>query len=374
MSAFPASPRRGNTWIEVDCGVLRRNLELIRSAIGPGTQIIQVVKANAYGHGLTLAATTGYECGVRWFFVARMDEALLLRETLPDANILLLGAIWPSDFITLIRARIVPVLTSVGQALLLAAAARKDRTTLPCHFEIDTGMGRSGLIWERALDEMLACKRSGGLDIRGICTHFAAADDERAELTSWQQARFRQVIDACSRNGLGPLFRHASNSAAFQCDAGFDLDGVRPGILSYGYGVMPRRMAEPCLPALQWKTRVIQVRTVPAGFTVSYSSTHVTAAPTRLATINAGYCDGLSRLMSNTGSVLIGGRRARIAGRVTMNFTVVDIGPRGEAAEGDEVVLIGRQGDESIWADEVARWCQTIPYEVLTSIRTEPPE
>ena len=163
----------------------------------------------------------------------------------------------------------------------------------------------------------------------------------------------------------------AANSAAFAGHPQWDLDGVRMGILSYGYGGRLMGLRTSTRPFLQWKTRVVQVKTVPAGFPVGYLSTHVTTATTRLATIDVGYSDGFSRLMSNKGCVLLGGCRAPVVGRVTMNFTTVDIGPQGGAREGDEVVLIGQQGSEAVWADELSRWCQTIPYEILTNIRSD---
>jgi alanine racemase len=150
------------------------------------------------------------------------------------------------------------------------------------------------------------------------------------------------------------------------------LDGVRLGILTYGYGGRQAGARIRTRPFLQWKTRVVQIKHVPRGFPVSYLSTHVTTEPTTLATIDVGYSDGFSRLMSNKGEVLVGGRRAKVVGRVTMNFTVIDIGSQGGVREGDEVVLIGEQGGESIWADELAGWCQTISYEVLTGIRSQP--
>lgn len=364
---------RCNTWVEVNHEVLRRNLMSIRTAAGSRTEVIQVVKANAYGHGLAVTATTGYDCGVKWFLVVRMDEALLLRKVMPDAGvrILLLGAVWVSDLSTLIISGITPVLTDINQARALAQAARNSGIMLSCHFEVDTGMGRSGLVWETAAMQILDCQRRGGLDIQGICMHFASADDVGADLTAIQISRFKRVAEKCREGGLDKLFKHASNSAAFIHHPEMDLDGVRPGILSYGYGSQPPGVRAITVPALQWKTRVMQVRQVPAGFTVSYNSTYVTSSATRLATIDAGYSDGLSRLMSNRGYVLAGGQRAKIVGRVTMNFTVVDIGISGDVNAGDEVVLIGTQGKGSIWADEMSQWCQTIPYECLTNIRSE---
>lgn len=363
--------RRRNAWIELDVDVLCRNIGAVKAALGPSSEIIQVVKANAYGHGMRAVAVKAYECGVHWFLVARMDEAVMLRAALPGANILLLGAVWEADLQILQDLRIIPVLVSEEQAELLAEAARSSGKPLVCHVKIDTGMGRFGLPWENAAESLVKLQRGGGLDIKGISMHFASAGNPSDTFTAIQAARFQSVISSCRNKGLEGLFRHVANSAAFSVHPEWDLDGVRVGILAYGYGGRRSGSRVQTRPFLQWKTRVIQVKQVPAGFPIGYLSTHVTTEPTWLATIDVGYSDGLSRLMSNKGQVLVGGRRAKVVGRVTMNFTMIDVGPQGGVGVGDEVVLIGTQGNESVWADELARWCQTIPYEILTNIRSE---
>jgi len=267
---------------------------------------------------------------------------------------------------------ITPILMGEDQARALADGARQRHLALPCHVKIDTGMGRLGLPWEQAAGILVRLKAQGGLDIQGLCTHFASAGKPGDPFAALQGQRFGSVVTACKAQGLSIPFQHVANSAAFSARPEWDLDGVRVGILAYGYA---GRLSAPRVrtqPFLQWKTRVIHVKRVPAGFPVSYLSTFVTATPTQLATIDVGYSDGFSRLMSNKGYVLIGGRRCRVVGRVTMNFTIVDVGPDAAVREGDEAVLIGQQGDETLWADELARWCQTIPYEILTNIRSTP--
>jgi alanine racemase len=361
-----------NAWIELDFDVLRANLELARLSLAASVEIIQVVKANAYGHGMEAVATHAFRGGVRWFLVARLDEAVALRAALPDAAILLLGAVWPADVPLLSADAIIPVLVSEDQGLSLAAEARRLGLTLTCHAKIDTGMGRFGLPWQDAPRALGHLKAEGGLDIRGLCMHFASVGGAGDAFAMQQWERFTKVEQECRAQGMTDLFKHNSNSAAFAAHPEWDLDGVRLGILAYGYGGRRGGLRVRPRPFLQWKTRVVQVKYVPKGFPVSYLSTHVTQDPTWLATIDAGYSDGLSRLMSNRGQVLIAGRRARVVGRVTMNFTMIDVGPQGGVKPGDEVVLIGEQGAESLWADELARWCQTIPYEVLTSIRSQP--
>jgi alanine racemase len=366
-----------NTWIELDLGILSANLSHLRQALGAQTQIVFVVKADAYGHGLLPVAERAWLCGVEWFAVAHMDEAMALRARLPQARILVLGAIAAEDAVAAARADLVPVLVNQSHAVRLAAGAAAANVTLRCHAKIDTGMGRLGFDWEEAgrLLPMLACLQ--GLRIEGICTHFASADNRASKFADEQAARLQSVIEALRTAGITALFCHASNSGAIRREAQWDLDGVRPGIMLYGYG--PK--AEPThgsagrridtRPFLQWKTRVLQIKPVDAGFPVSYDSTYVTPSRTHIATIDAGYSDGYPRLIGNRGYALVGGRRCPVVGRVTMNFTMLDIGPRCDIREGDEVVLLGQQGTASLWADEIAGWCQTISYEVLTNIRTD---
>ena len=361
---------RQNAWTELDCEILKQNLEGMREAIAGRSECILVVKANAYGHGMEAVARHAFESGVRRFMVARMDEALALRPFLPAAQILLLGAVWPEDACVLMERRIVPVLVSESQAMALGEEARRRGMELPCHIKIDTGMGRFGVQWEEAASIILRLQGAGGLLIQGLCTHFASAGQPGGRLAEAQAARFHRVAQELEAAGLTGLFRHIANSVAFLLHPEWDMDGVRLGILAYGYSGRLAGLRVHTKPCLQWKTRVVSVRRMPAGVSVGYLGTYTTVEPTCLAIIDVGYSDGFPRLMSNKGVVLIRGRRMRVVGRVSMNFATVDLGPETDVREGDEVVLIGQQGPETLWADELARWCQTIPYEILTNIRS----
>lgn len=358
-----------NTWIELDYGTLQANLQSLQRVLPTTAVLILVVKARAYGHGISTVSQCAWDMGVRWFLVSQLEEAHEVRALLPAAHILLLGAVGPEDVLALARDQIIPVLFSFSHARRVAAAARRQGLVLPCHVKVDTGMGRFGLDWEGAADQIALLQGAGGLKVEGLCSHFATADHKSQRLARTQYERFQRVVAGCSERAIKPLFRHISNSAAFNRHEEWDCDGVRCGIIAYGYGGQTAHARVKTHPFLHWKTTVLQVKAVPAGFRVSYGSTHVTPAATTLATINSGYSDGYSRLIGNRGCVLIGGRRVPVVGRVTMNFTVVDVGPATTVQEGDEVVLLGRQGDATIWADEVGRWCRTIPYEILTGIR-----
>jgi alanine racemase len=358
-----------NTWIELDVSIFCDNLRRIRAVANPSAELILVIKARAYGHGLPLIARSAWSCGVRCFIVSHLEEARELRQVLPGARILLLGAVTPEMIPFLIGREITPVLIAPEQGRTMAQTLGRSGQKMRCHVKVDTGMGRFGFDWPTAAQEILDLHRRGGVVIEGICTHFASAGRKGDDFAEEQARRFVTVIEACRVGGLQIPFRHVANSAAFNSRPDWDFEGVRCGILAYGYGGRPDSRAQ-TRPFLQWKTTVVQVRSVPAQYPVGYLSTHRTERPTILATLNVGYADGFSRLLSNGGRVLIGGRRVPVVGRVSMNFTTVDVGSDAAVRSGDEVVLLGRQGDDAIGADELARWCKTIPYEILTSIRS----
>jgi alanine racemase len=279
-----------------------------------------------------------------------------------------MGAVNPSDAPALIEHRIVPVVVDEAHGAALAAAAKWMGKKLPVHLKLDTGMGRLGIPWEIAPAVHKRLMEHPGLDIQGVCTHFASVEIKKPSLGPTQLDRFQKSISEIEAQAGRRLFRHVSSSRAFQYHADWDLDGVRPGIILYGYGSGERDMRARTRPILQWKSKVAQVKSVPANFPLGYYSTYVTPAPTHIGIIAAGYADGYHRALGNKGFVLIRGARRAVVGRISMNWITVDCGPESDVKAGDEVVLIGEQGRESIWADELARLARTIPYEILTSI------
>ena len=357
------------TWVEVHLDTLRANLAALRAALPPRVAPIVVVKANAYGHGLALAAGCAVQAGADWLAVAHLYEAIAARAAAPQPNLLLLGPPEPADVPALLEHRIVPVVVDAAHGRALAAAARRAGAALPVHLKIDTGMGRMGFLWETAAGDVEPLWADPGLDIRGLCTHFARVEPGEDDPARAQAERFARVAAALEARAGRPLFKHTSSSRAILCRPEWDFDAVRPGILTYGYGASAEEGRVHTCPALEWKTRVVQTRRVPANFPVGYYSTYRTPAATTLAVLAVGYADGYLRTLSNKGQVLIGGRRCRVVGRVSMNWMTVDVGPYGQVATGDEAVLIGRQGNQEIWADELAVLCRTIPYEILTNIR-----
>ncbi|HMP88686.1 MAG TPA: alanine racemase [Kiritimatiellia bacterium] len=355
-------------WVEIDLRQLEHNIRQVQAALGPETKLVFVIKANAYGHGLREVARHAFQCGINWFAVAYLQEALIVREVAPDASIIILGATAPDEVKQLAENSIIPILVDESHAALLSDAANNLGCKIDAHLKIDTGMGRFGVPWINAVHAFREIDRLPGLRLTGICTHFASVEIARPSLGPDQVERFQSIADEISKFCDRPLMRHVSSSRAFQCFPQWDFDAVRPGIILYGYGARDAGLRVVTQPVLQWKTRVMMVKKVPANTPVGYYSSYATPKETCIATIAAGYADGYHRLLGNRGFALIHGRRYPVVGRVSMNWITLDIGPDSPAQPGDEVVLIGSQGNEHFWADEMARMARTIAYEMLTSI------
>lgn len=363
---------RPHTWVELDLERLVANIRALREVLTPGTDILFVVKSGAYGHGLPFVIDAAWAAGVRRFAVAHLPEAVEIRNRLPAAEILLLGVLDPADVTEAAEIPISALVVSLDHARDLDLALRAHRRSLRVHVKVDTGMTRLGIPWETAPAEIVRLLECRHLQLEGLCSHFSTTGSDDRDFANEQARRFRQVVEACRAHALPSLCCHLANSGGILSDPSWDWDAVRPGILLYGYA--PRIRARRSIrvrPCLSWRTRVVQVRRVVAGTAVSYDRTWVAARTTRLATLDVGYADGFFRALSNRGQVLLRGRRCPVVGRVTMNLTIVDVGLDESVREGDVATLLGEDGDEAIWADEMAVWAGTIPYEVLTSIRAE---
>lgn len=353
-----------HSWVEVDLNRLRKNIRAVRMAVAERTEIVFVVKADAYGHGMLPLSQVAAEEGVRWFAVVLVDEAAKLRTVLPGANLVVIGEAHPEDIEVLLENKIIPVVLDLQHGLALGAAARRLGRVLPVHLKVDTGMGRVGIQWDEVSNVWKKLQEAGGLDVTGICSHLASVDPADDPDKAVQCSRFKTVI----RQLPPTLFRHLSNSRGAMYFSDWDFDGVRQGIGVYGYEVTDPSARFNTRPILQWKTRVSQIKKVPSGFCAGYDSTWCAPQPTQIATLPIGYSDGYNRALSNRGVVLIGGRRCPVVGRVSMNWITVDVGPEADVQAGDEAVLLGEQGDEAFWADEMAALCGTISYEILTGI------
>ncbi|HXG48629.1 MAG TPA: alanine racemase [Methylomirabilota bacterium] len=359
-------------WAEVDLAALRENLAWLRHRIGPGVKILTVVKADAYGHGLKQIAACLMRSGTDIFGVANLAEAQSLRAVGPGWPVLMLGACLPHEIEAAVRDDIRPTVSSLAEAHAFARVARRRGRTVSVHLKVDTGMGRLGAPVASAVELAGRIRALPSLRLEGIYTHFASAEDDPA-FTALQLRRFANVLTAVRKAGLEVPLVHASNSAAllYEREARFNL--VRPGLLVYG--VMPpgrrrppRDLANRLRPALSWKARVCLIKEIGPGDSLSYGRMFTASRRMKVATVSAGYGDGYLRAAGGRAQVLVGGRRCAVLGRITMDQMLVDVSRVPRVAVGDEVVLIGRQGGQSISATTLAGWAGSIPWEVLTSI------
>jgi alanine racemase len=362
------------TYATVNLAALAHNLSRIKQYLSPGCEVMAIVKANAYGHGAAETAHALVSQGISRFAVASLDEGIALRQVGLSASIVVLGALFEEQVSDLVAHRLTPVVSDGRILPALAKAAQSHPARYPIHLKAETGMGRLGLSPEELLVLLDNPLLQRPLQVEGLMTHLADADGKDSTFTERQLGVFCPVLEQIRKRGLTLPLVHTANSAAIVRfpDAHFSL--VRPGIMLYGYHTLPATVPAPDLrPVLSLRTRVVQLRTIPPGGTVSYNGTFVATRPTRIAVLPIGYADGYSRQLSHRGSVLIQGRRAPIVGLVCMDMIMVDVTDLAPVQVGETVTLIGQQGGESIWADEVAGWIGTIPYEVLCGIGARVP-
>ena len=363
-------------WAEIDLDALKNNVQEMRRITDQNAQLMAVVKANGYGHGIEQIARTALESGANWLGVALLEEALLLRDKGITAPILILGYTPVDDAVEVINHDISQTIFTVEDARAFAAAAHRLGKKAKVHIKIDTGMGRLGFSLQGdTLDKIRSLSQLPGLDIEGIFTHFATADDSDKSFAEEQFMRFQQLLKQLAAHHIYFKWRHCANSAAVIDLPYTHLDLVRPGIALYGYYPSPyvNRALVKLLPVMSLKARVSFVKEVPKGCSISYGRKYIAKKKTLIATIPLGYGDGYSRLLSNQGEVLIRGKRAPVVGRVCMDQLMVDVGHIHDVQQGDEVVLLGRQEGEEITADELAGKLGTISYEVLCMISERVP-
>lgn len=349
------------TWVEVDLGNLRKNYREIQKTVGK-RKIICVVKADAYGHGSIEVSRILQDEGAFGLAVASMEEALALRENGIKMPILTLGYVDPKTLDIAARTRI--SVTLFDKNFIKRLKEYTGNEALYVHVDVDTGMGRLGIFPEEALKVIEEISEIKNVKIEGIYTHFASAENDR-KYSIKQISSFKKILSELKKKNLLPEIIHAANSAAVSNFKESYFNAVRPGIALYG---LAENSSYICRPVLSFKTRVIFSRIVPKGYSISYGRTYTTKKDELLATIPVGYADGLSRLLSNKGEVLVKGLRAKIVGNVTMDLTVINVTNFPYIHPGNEVVIIGTQGNNTITADEIAQITNTINYEVVTRI------
>ncbi len=364
-------------WAEIDLKKLRNNLRLIRSRlVKSGVEILAIIKADAYGHGMNEAAKIFYAEGVRFFGVASLEEAITLRKTCPTARILVLGAFHGEQIEIYFKKNITPTISSAEDARGLENYLNSKNKKMKIHLKIDTGMGRFG-VWHEDLESLLIeLKNQKSLEVEGVYTHFANADHAEKARTTQQLSHFNRALLSVKRAGIFPKYIHAANSLGILRFKNAHFNMVRPGIILYGMnpvggGTPP--LPKGIQPILSLKTRIAFLKTVEKGRPISYGSTYRTTGKTTIATLPIGYSHGYKVGFSNKASVIIRGKRCPVIGRVTMDHTLVDVTGVPGVKRWEEVTLIGGNGGARIRAEELAAFIQSISYEITCSIHSRIP-
>jgi alanine racemase len=353
---------------EIDLDALQHNLRLIRQRAGPGVRVMLVVKADAYGHGARAIANHALRCGIESLGVGTSAEALELRHDGIRAPILVLGTIIDDEARDCLRHGVQIALHSSDRRARIQELAGESGVRAQVHLNVDTGMGRLGVLPGRAADLLREIRGSSHLELCGVMTHVSAAEGALADSTREQARSFEAVLRAAREEQLLRGSIHIANSAALFTSLRPLYDTVRPGISAYGILNADLPGSGELRPVLSLRTQIVFLKDVPAGTPIGYSSTWRAERPTRIATLPVGYHDGVPWRLSNCGEVLVRGRRAPIVGRVTMDYTTVDVGHIPGVVVGDTATLIGSDGHETITVEEVAAKAGTIAYEITCSV------
>jgi alanine racemase len=365
------------TWLEVDLDAIARNTRLIKELVGPEVAVLVSLKADAYGHGALPVARTVLRNGASWLGVATVSEARPLRQAGITAPMLIFGYTAPWQAREAVHLDLSITVFSIEAAQALSRAACELQRTVRVHVKIDTGMGRLGLRAENVRSIIAFFEELEilpGLVVEGMFTHFSSADSADPSYTQRQIARFARVLDGLERHNLRPAIVHAANSAATLAWPEMRYNLVRPGIAIYGLSPSEAvRLPFGFRPALAFRTQVVQLSELAAGEGISYGATYVTEGPTRVATLPVGYADGFRRGPTTWGEVLVRGQRAPLIGRVCMDQCMIDVTRIADVRVGDEVTLIGQQGDDELTAEAVAARLGTIHYEVVAELLARVP-
>jgi alanine racemase len=357
------------TVARVNAEALQANLRAVRGLLGDGPGIIAVVKANGYGHGAVEVARAFETGGAAMLAVADIEEGIVLREAGIRGPILVFGALSVSDLAGVFTHRLTPTVSTPSAARALQAAAAQHGVRLGCHLKVDTGMNRLGFRHDNLARTIPVLAGSPNLSIEAVYTHFGTADDPEHPLFALQRERFEAALTLLAALGVGTTVRHAANSAALLRDERVWYDFVRPGLLLYGIVPPPFAATLTLRPALSLVSRIVAVKGLRPGEASGYGASAPFDRPATVAVVPAGYADGLDRRLAGRGHMLVRGRRAPIVGSVCMDMTMIDVTGM-DAEPGDEVVIIGHQGAESIDVRETAAAIGTIPYELLCRVGT----
>jgi alanine racemase len=367
------SEQKYRSWVEVDLDNFISNLHEIKRLIGPQVDFMQTVKADAYGHGAIEISNAALKNGARMLGVANADEGVQLRISGIDAPIVILGPSTAAEIDEIIKYNLTPSVSDIFFARQLQKALEKAGHKLPVHIEIDTGMGRGGTMHNEALNLIREISGLANIELAGIFSHFATSENI-IPYNDRQWQLFSVLLEDLKSLGINIPIRHIGNSGAILNYPEFKMDMVRPGIMTYGIHPAPDNEAKASLaPVMSFKTSIVLLKDFPKGYGIGYGSTYITNKETRIATIPVGYGDGYPFILGNLGEALIRGKRAPLVGRVSMDMCTIDVTHIPDCAVGDEVVLMGKQGQEYISANEIAGKAKTISYEVLCALGKRAP-
>lgn len=356
-------------WLEINLDAIAHNVRIIKQVVGKNTQIIAVVKANAYGHGAVEVSETLLENGVTMLGVGVIEEGIVLREAGIKAPILICGLTMNDQIEPLVMYNLTATVCKLKTIQTLSRIASKNKKRIRVHIKIDTGMGRLGIPSTDTLNFVKKINQMKNIEIEGIFTHFAATNEEDRNYTRKQFEKYKKALLELERERINIPLKHVANSAAILNSSSFHLDAVRPGIIIYGLFPWPETKRTVQLrPTAEFKTKIVFLKEVPAGKSIGYGRTYSTTKPTRVATLPVGYADGYSWLLSNNGEVLVRGERAPIIGKICMDLCMIDVTHIGGVQIGDEVVLWGKQGSRMVSVQEIAQKTGNIVYEVICMV------
>jgi alanine racemase len=354
-------------WAEINLDNLKKNFLFIRNRV-KDKRIISVVKADAYGHGAPEIASELEFLGSDYFAVATLEEGIELRVKGVSKPILIFGYIFPKQVDYVLNFSLTPTIYSINFAKELDKICELARERVNVHIKIDTGMGRVGILWSEAKDFIKEVSKFKNINIEGLYAHFSSADEKDKTYTRIQFERFLKVVDEIEKDGIKIPLKHHGNSATVIDLPEYILDGVRCGISLYGLRPSDEVKKVKLYPVMSLHSKIIFLKRVPEGTPISYGRTFITKRESLIATLPFGYADGYPRVLSNKGEVIFRGKRAKVVGRVTMDQVMIDLTKFKDVKVGDDVIIMGKEGKEEITADEIAKKCNTINYEIVTRI------
>jgi alanine racemase len=371
------SLQRERAWIEIDLAALAYNVKQLKSLLSPSTQLMAVVKADAYGHGAINIARTALDNGAEWLGVATVPEGIELRENGLDAPILVLGAVNTQQQINaVVQWKLEPTLCTLKQAMIFSQTLEntKGNFTLPVHLKIDTGMSRLGIPWQEAAQFGQLVKSLPHLKIASIYSHLANADNFDDTYTEIQNFRYQEALAHLESVGIVAPKLHLANSAATLVNSELHYDLVRVGLAIYG--LYPASHLENIInlkPVLQVKAKITQIKNIKKGTGVSYGHQYIAQKNTIIAVVGIGYADGIPRNLSNYMSVLVRGQRVPQIGNITMDQLIIDVSKIHNLQEGETVTIIGQDNQETISVDDWANFLKTISWEIICGFKNRLP-